>query len=402
MPKYKFAGVDEGGKRRRGTIDAVIVDDARLQLAERGLTGLTVEESASFWQFQLTKPKVKRHELIHFSRQLAAFVRAGVPILDAIETLRVESPNKKLAQVLDDVDEGLRKGETFSGAIARHGDVFPSFYVAILRSAELTGQLDVVLDQLAIYLERDEATKRKIRAALTYPAVVLGVALVAVVILVVVALPKFEDFFAEFDAELPLTTRMLLNTADWLANYGVFLAVGLAAFVCLLLLYFRSTGGRLRRDRMVLRLPVIGGVVQYTIVERFCRIVSAMVRGGVPAPESMAVAADTLNNVVYRQGVEDIRDAMMRGEGMSAPLTRSGLFPGIACQMIRVGEETGTLDEQLNTAAEYFGGEAEYRMGRLTDLLEPAVILVVGFVVGFVAIALVQAMYGIYDQVQVQ
>src|SRR5262245_15752303 len=211
MPKYRYAGIDEGGRRRRGTIDAVIVDDARLQLAERGLTRLTVEESTEAWKFQLRKPKVKRQEVIHFSRQLAAFVRAGVPILDAIDTLQQESGNAKLNSVLTDVDEALRKGETFSEAIARHPDVFPSFYIAVLRSAELTGQLDSVLDQLATYLERDEKTRRKVRSALTYPLVVFALAIVAVIVLVTFALPKFQKFFDEFHAKLPLVTRMLIS-----------------------------------------------------------------------------------------------------------------------------------------------------------------------------------------------
>ena len=402
MPTYKYAGIDDDGRRRRGTIDAVISDDARLQLAERGLKSLTVAESSSFWSFQITKPKVKRQELIHFSRQLAAFVRAGVPILDSIDTLNVETRNKKLQQVLTDVDEGLRKGETFSASIARHSDVFPSFYVAILRSAELTGQLDTVLDQLATYLERDESTRRKIRSALTYPILVFCIAIVAVIILVSFALPKFKDFFDEFDAKLPLVTRMLLSITDFLTEYGLVLLVGFGIFGVLLTMYTRTPRGRWRRDRLLMRLPVIGGVIQYSMVERFCRIVAAMVRAGVPVPDGMAVAAGAMGNVVYQAGIDDVREAMMQGEGMSDPIRRTELFPGAACQMIRVGEETGTLDEQLDAAASYFGQEAEYRMDRLTTLLEPTVIVVVGLVVGFVAIALVSAMYGIYSQVEVK
>src|SRR5262249_47046616 len=250
MPKFKYAGVDEGGRRRRGTIDAVIVDDARLQLAERGYSRLTVEESTDFWKFSgVRKTKVKRQEVIHFSRQLAAFVRAGVPILDAIETLHQESGNAKLNAVLTDVDEGLRKGETFSAAIARHPDVFPNYYIAVLRSAELTGQLDSVLEQLATYIERDEKAKRKIRSALTYPAVVLSLALVAVIVLVSFVLPRFEKFFDEFHARLPLVTRMLISITDFLTNYGVFLLAALIGAGAIGLAYSRTAAGRLRRDK---------------------------------------------------------------------------------------------------------------------------------------------------------
>jgi type IV pilus assembly protein PilC len=401
MPKYKYAGVDESGKKRRGTVDAVLVDDARIQLAERGLRSLEVKETQPFWTFEVKKSKVKRIELIHFSRQLAAFVRAGVPILDAIETLRSESHNKMMRKVLDDVDEALRKGETFSGAIARHPEVFPSFYTAILRSAELTGQLDTVLDQLSVYLERDDATRRKIKSALTYPIVVICIAIVAVIVLVVFALPHFKTFFDSFDAKLPLVTRILLAITDFLTEYGLILIAAVALIVALNVLFFRTVRGRHIRDRMALRMPVLGGIIQYTMVERFCRIVGAMVRAGVPAPEGMAVAAGSLSNVVYQEAIEDVRDAMMQGEGMAAPISRTGMFPGVAVQMIRVGEETGTLDAQLDTCAKYFGDEAEFRTERLTNMLEPMVIVFVGVIVGFVAIALVSAMYGIYDQVQV-
>ena len=402
MPKYKYSGVDEDGKRRRGTIAAVIVDDARLQLAERGLTSLSVRESPDFWKIQVTKPKVKRQEIIHFSRQLAAFVRAGVPILDAIDTLQDESGNKKLNQVLAGVDEGLRKGETFSAAIARHPDVFPSFYVAVLRSAELTGRLDTVLDQLAIYLDRDEKSRRKIRSALTYPAIVLSLALVAVLVIVSFVLPRFKTFFSEFDAKLPLVTRILLSITDFLSSSGIFLLAGSIAVVGGLVLFTRTERGRWHRDQLILRTPIIGGIVRYNTIERFCRIASSMLTAGVPAPDGMAVAAGSMGNVVYQSAIDDVRDAMMRGEGMAAPIARTGVFPGVACQMIRVGEETGTLDAQLEAAAVYFGGEAEYRMEKFTSLLEPTVVVVVGIVVGFVALALVSAMYGIYNQVQIQ
>jgi type IV pilus assembly protein PilC len=403
MPKFKYAGVDEGGKRRRGTIDAVIVDDARIQLSDRGLRSLEVSESAQFWKFQgVSKAKVKRTELIHFSRQLAAFVRAGVPILDAIDTLAGESHNAKMSEVLEDVDEGLRKGEMFSAAIGRHPDVFPNFYVAILKSAELTGQLDTVLDQLAVYLQRDESTRRKIRSALTYPMVVIVLAIIAVTVLTIFVLPHFEKFFQQFDAKLPLATRILIGITDFLTTYGVFLLAALVIAVVLSMLYFRTVGGRRHRDRLVLRMPILGSVVEYSLVERFCRILSATVRAGVPAPEAMAVASASVGNVVYQAAIDDAREAMMQGEGMAAPIARSGVFPGIACQMIRVGEETGTLDEQLETAASYFGEEAEYRMERFTNMLEPTVIIVVGVIVGFVAVALVSAMYGIYNQVQIQ
>src|SRR5262249_12706175 len=161
------------------------------------------------------------------------------------------------------------------------------------------------------------------------------------VVLVSFVLPRFEKFFKEFDAKLPLVTRILISITDFFTDYGVYLLAGLALAIALLVLYSRTRQGRWRLDRLALRLPIVGGI------ERFCRIVASTVRAGVPVPDSMSVAATSTGNSVYEQAVDDVREAMIRGEGMADPITRTGVFPGVACQMIRVGEETGTLDEQL-------------------------------------------------------
>jgi type IV pilus assembly protein PilC len=352
----------------------------------------------SIWQFEITAKKVPRKELMHFSRQLAVFIKAGIPILDALEAIQEEMGNKLLRGIVLDLQEQLRSGATFADAMSRHSDAFPSYYLGILRSAELTGRLDTVLVQLSEYIERDLEARRKVVSALAYPAIVMGTAMVVVVVLVAYVLPKFETFFKTLGARLPLPTRILLGGTHALTRHWLAIVVVLAALVVTSWIASRTKRGRHLRDTVILRLPVLGDLVRHIILERFCRILSAMMSAGVALPEALMVTTGATNNSVYRAGLVEAREAMMRGEGLAQPLAASGLFPPSAKQMFRVGEATGTLDEQLETAATYFDRELDYKIKRFTALFEPAVLLFVGIVVGFVAIALVSAMYGFFNQ----
>jgi type IV pilus assembly protein PilC len=265
-----------------------------------------------------------------------------------------------------------------------------------VRSAEVTGRLDVVLDQLSVYLERDVEARRKIKSALTYPAIVAVLAIVAVVVLSVFVLPKFEDFFTSLDAELPLATRILLSTTQFLAGWWWLIVALLGAVTVIGLAAVRMPGGKMVWHRFLLRVPLLGETIRFALIERFTRVLASMVGAGVPLPEAMRVATDSLNNRVFTTALGSARTAMIEGAGLSAPLAATHLFPGVASQMIRVGENTGTLDTQLEVAATFYERELNYKIDKLTTLIEPLVILVMGSIVGFVAIALVSAMYGIF------
>jgi type IV pilus assembly protein PilC len=352
----------------------------------------------SILQFEITKQKVPRKDLMHFSRQLAVFIRAGIPILDALSTIHEELSNKTFRRVLGEIIDDLRGGATFAGAASLHPEAFPPFYLGILRSAELTGRLDDVLDQLSDYIDRDLEASNKIKSALTYPLVIMVMSVAVVIILVGWVLPRFETFFDSLHVELPLPTRMLLSLASFLTNYwwailAVVASVGLAAAVVV-----RTEDGKLLRDRILLKLPVLGDLINHAILERFCRIMSSMMSAGVPLPDAMRVTSEATSNRVYERGLDSAREAMLRGEGLAGPLAATGLFPPSARQMFRVGEDTGSLDAQLHTAAVYFERELDYKIKRFTSLFEPAILVIVGVVVGFVAIALVSAMYGIFSQ----
>jgi type IV pilus assembly protein PilC len=350
----------------------------------------------SILQFELTAKKVPRKDLMHFSRQLAVFIKAGIPVIESLEAINEEMGNKFFRSIVDEIISDLRGGSTFADAAARHDSAFPPYYLGILRSAELTGSLDTVLVQLSSYIERDLEARRKVTSALTYPAVIAGLAVIVVIVLVSFVLPRFKTFFDSLNTELPLPTRMLLAMSGFLTDYWPIIVGAIAGVLIATIAFLRTERGRSVRDRLLLRLPIFGDLLQHVILERFCRILSSMMRAGVPLPNAMAVTTDATSNQVYRRGLVTAREAMMRGEGLAGPLIESGLFPPSAKQMFRVGEKTGTLDEQLETAAGYFERELDYKIKRFTNLFEPAVIIAMGLVVGFVAVALVSAMYGIF------
>jgi type IV pilus assembly protein PilC len=402
VPKFKYVAVDPSGAKVSGVVEAASAVRVRNDLVVREYRDVQVKERKRLAQIEITTKKLKPVDLMNFSRQFAAFLRAGIPILDALEALQEEANNPQLKLVLRDISDALRSGMPLSDAMAAHRDIFPTYYIGILRSAELTGNLDTVLDQLASYIERDLAARRAVKSALTYPAVIMVMAVVTIVVLVSYVLPKFEDFFKGFDAKLPLPTRMLLGISRFLTDWAAVIIGVLVVVTVGLFFYLRTDAGKLRRDRVALKLPVVSDVIRYAVIERFFRILGSMLRAGVPMPDAMTSATEATNNLVYEGALTTAREEVLRGHGLARPITETGLFPGASGQMLRVGEESGTLDQQLELAADFYAQELDYKLKRLTSLFEPAVIVVMGLIVGFVAIALVSAMYGIFNQVKIQ
>jgi type IV pilus assembly protein PilC len=401
MPRFAYVGTTLEGHPVKGVEKASNRGDAEIALYERELRDLRVTEKKSILQYELSGPRIKRAEVMHLSRQIAAFLNAGLPILDAVHSIGTESENSSVRRMMHEIEDGLRTGERFSDCLDRFPKVFPEFYRGIVRSAELTGELDTVLARLSKYIERDLEARRKIKSALTYPLVVAGMSVVTVLVLAIYVLPKFEDFFADLDAELPLPTRMLLGFTGFLGNWWWAILSGLGALVLIVFIATRFHAGKYARDAMLLKVPVLGETIRYALVERFCRVLASMVGAGVNLPDALRVTTDALRNRVFVKRLSGVAEAMLEGEGIAGPLARTELFPGTATQMLRVGEETGSLDTQLEVTAEYYEVELDYKISKLTALFEPMVIIAMGLIVGFVAVALVSAMYGIFNQVEI-
>jgi type IV pilus assembly protein PilC len=401
MTTYAYVATEADGEIATGSAKAIDREAAETLLHGRGMLDVELTEKRGILQAEIFPKRVKRDEVMHLSRQLGAFVHAGLPLVDAVHNLGTGSHNPSVRRMMADVEDRLLGGEPLSNCLDAHPKVFPEFYRGIVRSAELTGELDTTLEQLAKYLERDVEARRKVKSAMVYPSIIAGMSLVTVVVLSTFVLPQFEVFFAGLHAELPLPTRMLLGTTAFFGQWWWVLLAGLLTCTLLVFVGLRTATGRYARDRMLLALPVIGETVQYALVERFCRILASMVGAGVSLPQALQVATDSLHNVVFSRALTGVSDAMLEGEGLALPLVRTGLFPATAAQMMRVGEETGTLDTQLAVTARYYEGELDYKIKKLTSLIEPIVIGAMGLVVGFVAVALVSAMYGVFGQVKV-
>lgn len=401
MAKFKYLATTETGTKARGVATATSLKTAMAGLVEQGFTVSQLKPKRSVLKFEITKEKLPQGELMHFSRQLSAFVRAGIPLIEALEVIEEEADDKTLRMVLQGVRESLITGDTFSEALRPYETLFPKFYVDMVRAAELTGSLDDVLSELSGYIKRDLEARNKIKSALVYPLVILVMAIGTVIVLSTFVLPRFKTFFQGFHATLPLPTRMLISFTDFVSNDWIYIIGVLVLLIAIPMALARTKRGRRAKDRLVLRLPILGEVILFAIVERFCRLLATMMQAGVPLPEAMGVLGDATKNVVFQEGLADVHGAMMRGEGLARPMSDTKLFPGAVIQMIKVGENTGTLNEQLAVGSDYYGEELEYKIQRLTALFEPAVIIFMGIAVGFVAVALISAMYGIYKQVQV-
>lgn len=400
MPKFAYLAVGLDGQSIKGVEKADNRSSAELALYDRQLRDIRVVEKKSILQAELSGPRVKRADLMHLSRQMAAFVHAGLPILEAVHTIAEESDNSSVRRVMNDIEDGLRSGDRFSDCLDRHPRVFPDFYRGIVRSAELTGELDTVLRRLAVYIERDLEARRKIQSAAIYPAVILVMSIVTITVLATFVLPKFKLFFSNLNAKLPLATRMLLAVTDFLTVWWWAIAAGVVSIALAIFITLQTERGRYGRDKLILSIPVIGSTIQYALVERFCRILASMVSAGVSLPDALQVATQALRNRVYIRGLSGVNNAMLEGQGIATPLLRTQLFPTTAVQMLRVGEETGSLDAQLELTAEYYETELDYKIKKVTSLFEPLVIVVMGLLVGFVAVALVSAMYGVFRQVK--
>lgn len=397
LPQFRYSAVGADGTSVKGSVEALSAIGLENELLLQGHTGVKVRERKSLAQIEITKEKIPPQEIMHMSRQLGAFVRTGIPLSEALRIVGEGIKNKRLRAIVGDVEEDIQSGAPLSDALGRHGDAFPPYYVSIVRSAELTGRLDLVLDQLSSYIERDLEARSKVKSALTYPAVILGMSVVTVMVMVLFVLPRFETFFEDLDSELPLPTRMLLGMSQWIGDWWWTLAIGGVLLMVLFVISGRTEGGKLFRSRSLLAIPLIGDVVAFATVERFCRVISAMMQAGVPLPQAMASAIESSNNKVFERGLVEARESMIQGNGIAGPVAATGLFPDAMVQMFRVGEATGTLEQQAEGASEYYARELEYKLKKLTTIFEPAAMLAMGLIVGFVAVALVSAMYGVFQ-----
>ena len=400
--KFRYEAINLDGEEVKGVIEAPSALVARNRLAVQGVRVTKIAEKKGL-QVELTKVKVPLLEIMHFCRQMATFIRSGIPLLEALDTLGRDVKNKRFQSVLRDVAEKVgNDGVTLADAMGAHADVFPGYFMAMLRSAELTGKMDEAFEQLYKYIRRDVQLQKQVKKALIYPIILLCVAVLVVSIIVIFVIPKFAEFFESFDAELPLPTRMLMAIADFVSSTaGAITGMLLVAGFVSLMMYLRTKNGRRNLHATQLKIPALNTVVIYGATERFTRVLSVLLDAGVPLADAMPSAIECVPNMIFRERLDAASDAVLIGTGFAEPIAATELFQPTVVSMIRVGERTGELSDQLNNAASFYEEELDYAVDKLTAWFEPLVLLIIGVVVGFVALAMVSAMYGIYGQVDV-
>ena len=398
MPSYAYLAYTEAGQRREGRIDAEGTSAAEQALWLEGLKIVELNPAPprkTMADYFPSLYQISRADIILFTRQLATFVGAGVPMSRALGTIAQETASPLFKRVILAVLDDLERGQNLSEALVKHPKVFPTLYVDLVRVAELTGNLEATLTELAGYLRRDLNTVRRVQAALIYPAVILVVATGVVIILVFFALPAFTRIFAEFRVELPLSTRILIGIVDFTRRWGLVIGAVVAAAAGGIVLALRTARGAYVRDQLSIRVPILGPIVLSAVLNRFARTLAMVLKAGVPLGQTFEAVIASTGNRVFQRGLTTVKEQMTSGEGFAGPLIRTHLFPPMLTQMVRVGEETGTLDTYLEQAAEFYEEELEYRIRAMTSLIEPVMTVAVGIMVGFIAVSLISAMYGL-------
>lgn len=398
---YTYFGYTEALQIVKGKISAPNERSASDMLANVGYRVIQLNPVIPFLPAMgtLFQASVKPAELITFSRQLALLLESGVGIIHALELLQAQTPDRNLRKVLIEIVNDLRGGSSLSAALAQHPRAFSAIYCKMMAVGEQTGALETVLRSLADYAERESAAMAKVKQALTYPAIVFGLAIVVAFILVAFLLPPMVDMFRALGGELPITTRLLIAGIGFMENYGLHLLAGVIGLAILVYLYTRTPAGRYQRDMLILKLPLIGRLSLLSELARCCRSLSLLFRSGLPLPEIMNLTGQAIGNRVVARALSKVEQAMLKGQGLANPMSRSNVFLPLMVEMTRVGEETGDLDTSLIVVAENYELEADRRTQMLLGMIEPVMTIIVGAGVGFLALSVFMPLYGALDLV---
>ncbi|MCL1094161.1 type II secretion system F family protein [Shewanella kaireitica] len=392
MPSYQYRGRSAQGEQVTGQLDASSESVAADQLMSRGVIPLELSLAKEVKQFSLTslfKGKVALDELQIFTRQMYSLTRSGIPILRAIAGLSETTHSQRMKDALNDISEQLTSGRPLSSAMNQHPDVFDALFVSMIHVGENTGKLEDAFIQLSGYIEREQETRRRIKAAMRYPIFVLIAIAIAMVILNIMVIPKFAEMFSRFGADLPWATKLLINTSSIFVNYWpVMIVVLVASFVGIR--YWHSTEkGERQWDRWKLNIPAVGSIIERSTLSRYCRSFSMMLSAGVPMTQALSLVADAVDNAYMHDSIVAMRRGIESGDSMLRVHNSSQLFTPLVLQMVAVGEETGQIDQLLNDAADFYEGEVDYDLKNLTAKLEPILI-------GFVACIVLVLALGIY------
>ncbi len=357
-------------------------------------------KNASQMNISLFQPKVKIKDLAMLCKQMSAMLYAGMPLLETLDVIKVQTSHARLAIIIGEVAEQVEKGDMFSAALKRYPKEFPPIMPNMVAAGEMTGRLDAVLEKLALHFSKEHKINQKVKGAMIYPAVIGVVTIIAVAILLVYVMPTFVGMFEGSGVELPLITKLLLALSDFLINYWYAILLGLVLLIYGMSRFFATERGKYIFDSAVLKLPIIKTSATRIIMSRFTSTLATLLSSGIPLLDALTSAAKVTNNSILIKEIDKIADDIKKGKWLSELLQSIEMFPKMLVSMIKVGEESGSIEGMLNRSAQFYEEELEEAIKRLTSLIEPVMILLMALIVGTVVVAIITPMFKIYETIQ--
>ncbi|MEK4285230.1 type II secretion system F family protein [Ureibacillus sp. FSL K6-0165] len=401
MTIYRYVGRTKNGELTKGKIDATTKKAAIAKLREQGINPRELNESSSILDKELNfgGTKVKKQDFVIYCRQFATLVRAGVSIVDGTNILSRQTRSKPLKKALEQVEEDIRTGISFSEATRKHPKVFPELFVNMMASAELSGNIDTTLDKLATTFEKQYNLKKKIQSTMTYPLILLVLTIAVAIFMMVFIVPTFTESFESMGAELPTVTIITIKISDWLRNFWwVVLGILVIAIVLFYFLYKNNKEFHYTMNYMLLKFPIFGPLLQKSVIARMVSTLSSLFSSAVPILQSLTIVEKVVGNPVISKVVREARDSLEKGSSLSEPLAKSWLFPPLVTSMVSIGESTGSLEYMLEKVAEFYEAEVERNVDTLKSLVEPIMILFLAVIVGGIVAAIFLPMFSLYEQ----
>lgn len=367
-----------------GEVSAFTEEEARKKLAKRGIRPLQVTRVKTS-----SKRKITQEDITVFTRQLSTMIKAGLPLMQAFEIVARGHGNPSMTEMLMGIRSNVEQGSTLSRAFSNHPKYFDRFYCNLVAAGETGGVLESLLDKLAVYKEKTQAIRKKVKTALTYPVSVIAVAIGLVFVMMIFVLPAFKEVYANMGAELPALTQTVMDMSDFFVSYGwmVLIALGFAIYG-FLKLKARSIKIQRRMDALLLRMPIFGDIVRKGTIARWGRTTATLIAAGVPLVDVLDSTAGAAGNLIYEEATREIRTRVIQGLSMTSGMRATELFPNMMVQMSSIGEESGSLDDMLNKAAEFYEDEVDNAVGRLSAMMEPIIIVILGLVIGTLLVAM--------------
>ena len=397
MQTFSYLAKDSRNQEKAGLIEAPDERGAAALLRQHGLLAIDLKPKKSV-QFPVVGTRfgrVSNTEVVNFTRQMATMVNAGLTITESLNLISEQISNKKLGRIISNVQRQVEGGKTLAESLSAYPETFSQIYVSLVKAAESAGVLDTILGRLADNLEREREFRQKIKGALIYPAIIVVAMIGVIFIMLVFVIPKLIELYKQFGAALPLPTRILIFASDFATKFWWLVIILVIGGNIAFSRFIKTAPGREIRDRLILRLPVWGKLKKNAILAEFARTLSLMVNAGIPILEALKSVGAALDNVIYRQALDDIALSVEKGFPLASAMNRPEIFPPIISQMVKTGEETGKLDEVLGRVAKYFESEAEQGVKTLTTAMEPLILIMLAFGVGFLILSVILPIYGL-------